>query len=277
MSKSEKAKRLTPIPKVMREIYLKSGNICAFPGCHNVMIDEEGNFIGQLCHIEAAEDGGERFNENMNNEERRGFSNLMLMCYEHHIITNDVKKYTTHILKKMKKDHEDKFSGIIDKMQKSVVDYGKTQSFTLSTKCTELSNVQQFGCNDEENIENSKVINQLAEKLINLPIETKKIFAIMIDRSFFNSFEDSLIIPLHEIELAVLKDSTYIKRQIEILSRNGLISDYYMDDENNCPYSKVLKDKESGWDYWKDIKEYCNKTNVHLEEIIVKVNFILLD
>lgn len=59
------------------ELYLKSGNQRAFPGGYNAMVDDNGNFIGQICHIEAAEAGGERFNPNMTNEERRSFDNLM--------------------------------------------------------------------------------------------------------------------------------------------------------------------------------------------------------
>jgi hypothetical protein len=48
------------------------------------MLNIEGTFIGQICHIEAAEEGGERFNLNTTNEQRRSAVNLMLMCYEHH-------------------------------------------------------------------------------------------------------------------------------------------------------------------------------------------------
>lgn len=35
----EKAKRLKPTVEVLRELYLKSGNQCAFPGCYNAMVD----------------------------------------------------------------------------------------------------------------------------------------------------------------------------------------------------------------------------------------------
>ena len=75
----KEAKRLTPKSETLRELFLKSGNQCAFPDCDARMIDKEGNFIGQLCHIEAAEDGGPRFNANMSNEERRAYENLMLI------------------------------------------------------------------------------------------------------------------------------------------------------------------------------------------------------
>ena len=46
-------KRLQPKGNTLRELFLKSGNLCAFPGC--LMMDPEGNFIGEVCHIEAAE------------------------------------------------------------------------------------------------------------------------------------------------------------------------------------------------------------------------------
>lgn len=49
----EDVKRLAPKQEVLRELYIKSGNECAFPGCHNVLVDENGKFVGEVCHIEA--------------------------------------------------------------------------------------------------------------------------------------------------------------------------------------------------------------------------------
>ena len=50
--------------------------------------------------LEGTNEGGERFNPNMTNEQRRSFDNLMLMCYEHHVVTNDVVKYPVSEYKK---------------------------------------------------------------------------------------------------------------------------------------------------------------------------------
>jgi hypothetical protein len=74
------------------------------------MINEDGVFVGQICHIEAAEEGGERFNPTMSDEERAAFPNLMLMCYEHHVITNDADGYPVQVLQAMKAAHEGKFT-----------------------------------------------------------------------------------------------------------------------------------------------------------------------
>jgi hypothetical protein len=106
----ETPKRLKPRFETLRELLLKSGNLCAFPGCDSLLMDAAGLFIGQFCHIEAAEPGGERFNPSMTNEERRSASNLMLMCYAHHRQTNDVAEYTVPYLKQIKSAHERRFS-----------------------------------------------------------------------------------------------------------------------------------------------------------------------
>jgi hypothetical protein len=104
------AKRKAPDKDTLRELFLKSGNLCAFPDCMNLLMNRAGEFIGQICHIEAAEDGGERFNSAMTDEGRAAFSNLMLMCYEHHVTTNNVEDYPVSRLQKMKADHEAGFS-----------------------------------------------------------------------------------------------------------------------------------------------------------------------
>ncbi|AGC42853.1 hypothetical protein MYSTI_01513 [Myxococcus stipitatus DSM 14675] len=108
---TKKAHRLTPLQSVQIQLAYLSGNQCAFPGCTNLMMDLAGNFIGQVCHIEAAEYGGERHNDKMSNEDRRSFENLMVMCYEHHRITNDVEQYPAARLRRIKEDHERRFAG----------------------------------------------------------------------------------------------------------------------------------------------------------------------
>ncbi len=59
---SETPKRLAPTKETLRELYLKSGNLCMFPGCAERIMDKDGKFVGQISHIEAAEPRGERFN-----------------------------------------------------------------------------------------------------------------------------------------------------------------------------------------------------------------------
>jgi hypothetical protein len=105
-----KAKRKAPDKDTLRELFLKSGNICAFPGCMHLMMNRDRELIGQICHIEAAEEGGERFNPAKTDDERAAFANLMLMCYQHHVETNDVDEFPVLRLQTMKAEHEAKFT-----------------------------------------------------------------------------------------------------------------------------------------------------------------------
>ena len=101
--------RLAPNTNVLRALFARSGNQCAFPGCTQPIINSKNKFIGQVCHIEAASEGGERYNSKSNNEQRRSYSNLLILCYPHHIETNDVEEYSTNNLIQMKKEHEQIF------------------------------------------------------------------------------------------------------------------------------------------------------------------------
>jgi hypothetical protein len=46
----------------------------------------------------------------MTDEERAGYNNLILLCQNHHTLTNDSEKYTVEILSKMKLEHEMQFT-----------------------------------------------------------------------------------------------------------------------------------------------------------------------
>ncbi len=101
--------RTAPKLDTLRKLFALSGNQCAFPGCKSFLVSKKGIYIGQICHIEAANKGGERYNPKQTEEQRRAFKNLLLLCYEHHQETNDVKEFTVQKLKQIKKDHEKQF------------------------------------------------------------------------------------------------------------------------------------------------------------------------
>jgi hypothetical protein len=98
----------------IKRLYALSGNRCAFPGCNVQFVSSEDETnVSNICHIEAAEEGGERYNPNSNDEERRSFENLILLCPNHHAITNDVQRYTVEVLRRMKTEHEDKIRRLL--------------------------------------------------------------------------------------------------------------------------------------------------------------------
>jgi len=98
--------RKAPKPEVIKKLCILSKNQCAFPGCEHTILNDKGEYIAQLCHIEAAERGGKRYNESQSDEERRSESNLMFMCHAHHKETDNEAVYTVEVLKEMKRAHE---------------------------------------------------------------------------------------------------------------------------------------------------------------------------
>ena len=105
-------KRQQPTIKILKALFAKSGNRCAFPGCQHQLVDENNLFIGQLCHIEALSKGGPRFNLKKSITCINDYDNLVLMCYAHHKrIDDDPTTYTAESIRKMKDEHEAKFLG----------------------------------------------------------------------------------------------------------------------------------------------------------------------
>lgn len=92
--------------KTLKRLFGLSRNKCSFPGCEEEMSDERSAKHSNICHIEAANDGGERWNVSMSDKQRADYNNLILLCPPHHDETDDVEKYTIEILKTMKKSHE---------------------------------------------------------------------------------------------------------------------------------------------------------------------------
>jgi hypothetical protein len=113
--------RLAPKIDVVRALFARSGNRCAFPGCTSALVNEKNKFIAQVCHIAAAEAGGERFDAAQTDEERRGYANLLILCYPHHVETDDQQLYPTHRLREMKASHEKTFGQTPFKIDESLL------------------------------------------------------------------------------------------------------------------------------------------------------------
>ncbi|EKD25227.1 MAG: hypothetical protein ACD_80C00101G0003 [uncultured bacterium (gcode 4)] len=98
--------------KTLRRLDTLSGNLCAKPGCLQGLIAEDGKtIISQICHIEAAQEGGPRFNHEMSDDQKRDYPNLILLCDEHHKIIDsklNEGEYSVDTLKSWKFEHEKK-------------------------------------------------------------------------------------------------------------------------------------------------------------------------
>ncbi len=121
--------------QTLKRLFALSANNCAFPDCTQNIVNENGMVIGDICHIEAAEKGGERFNAMQTDEQRSSFENLILLCANHHRITNNIEIYSVQILKKIKREHENKYKDrpylVPEKVIKNAVEILNTGEMNL--------------------------------------------------------------------------------------------------------------------------------------------------
>lgn len=267
----EKVKRLAIQKETLRELYLKSGNRCAFPGCGRTILNDKGDVVGQICHIEAASPGGERFNRNQTNEERRQASNLLLLCYEHHIETNNVEAFPVERMQSIKKAHEQTYGDVANKLFSTISDITELQEYQYCTTLENFYKAMEWEYNKEEAEGNAKIFNKLVDDLRDLSPGTRAIFKIMLRRQK----DDSKWINIDEIPGVTGESNDTILIHIRLLEEKGFIDECELSDRNTA-ISDFVK-PEGFWDIWRDIRKYTNLTSVTLEEIIDNMNFSLLD
>lgn len=278
--KSETPKRLKPKGEVLRELYLKSGNVCAFPGCPHVMINIDGVMIGEICHIEAALPEGKRFNKNMSNEDRRAFANLILMCGAHHtLIDSSAKTYPVAKVRKYKTTHEAKFAEITNTLGKRFSEQLLDNTDTIET--TLPKTLKRFletepDCFAEGDVPD--VIEDLeaySNQLNKVPDTERHFMLSCILRSKKLGFGwDGRVEPDAEDIISALGVSGYkLGKHAKALERYDV---GFMDDpEPGVNLLRVFDPSELM--RWCDIASFCDAHDIDLRRIVVDVNFALLD
>ena len=271
---SSNGKRLAPTKEVLRQLFLKSGNLCAFPACNSPIMDQEGRYVGQMCHIEAAEPGGERFNENQTDEQRRSFNNLLLLCYPHHVETNDVEAFPVKRMQEMKANHERKVFNFIENLQLRVIDTTKLTQTTPAVSLTQMSKLWAGRLTAEELAITVKEINKLLARLKRLPRPARELLVLIVDKAP-QSGSMREFVAIHEIELSCGLKPQVLSKLLEMLYRYGFITEGGEDDFGHPRLS--LNDIDSQWSVWHDFKKFAATGYATLDELIVELNFGLLD
>ncbi|HWZ63652.1 MAG TPA: SAVED domain-containing protein [Steroidobacteraceae bacterium] len=98
-------------------LYVQAGGRCEFDNCNEYLLEHAptgspGNFAEQ-AHIWAFREGGPRGRGNGRPKNLHGLRNLMLLCKAcHHRVDTEPQVFTVEVLRKFKKDHEDRIHGL---------------------------------------------------------------------------------------------------------------------------------------------------------------------
>jgi len=103
----------TSIPdKVKLRLWVAAGGRCQYPGCNKPLYRDDLTLAEMNCsnvaHIIADSPGGPRGDEILSAQLAADFSNLMLMCYDHHHLIDHegLADHTTAALQVIKTEHE---------------------------------------------------------------------------------------------------------------------------------------------------------------------------
>jgi hypothetical protein len=271
----DEVKRLAATKETIRELFAKSGNRCAFPGCRHLIIDEAGNFVAQICHIEAAQEGGQRFREGMSNEERRHVSNLMLMCYAHHVVTNDIERYPVERLRQMKADHEGKYTNAAEVIWRSIVDRTTTQSVAFATSLRRMHDVMKWGLTDDQLLESFVEFDEFQKRLCQLPQTTRELLLVLVNRAGEPERPTQVMsTPHEEVRRACGIGKQKLISHVETLVRYNIARS---DHEEMLQPKMYLRPLGSGWPVWRDLRTFCTVTGITLQDILVELRLNLLD
>lgn len=281
--KTSTAKRLTPKPEVLRELYLLSGNNCAMSDCDNVIIDHRGVVVGHVCHIEAAMPDGARFNSAQSNEDRRALGNLVLMCAGHHAQIDSKKHEATwpvSVLKKIKANHEKKFKGL-DNSLKQAFDNGYVDSTdslapTVSTSFAELERLlpdTKLAATQAQ--QRSREVCDFVGKLSKVPEDERKFMASIIHRAMKLRDDGRVCVHVNDVKSAFNIGHSRIKSLGDALERYGVgsvdLASVGERDEHH-----VMLYEPSDYLTWADIACFCEKSGHDLDEFLLRIKFSLL-
>lgn len=278
LNKFERVQRLNPKIQTLKKLFALSQNRCAFYNCTCPIVNEYNQVIAQVCHIEAANVGGERFNPAQSNEDRRQFENLILLCQHHHTETNDVTRFPTTVMKQMKASHEAKASLAntpSDLIQQRFIDQSTSSSLQLPV------NFRQLDLSDLSSSFFTDACKIMAA-VANLPNLTRSMYANALA---YGRVRD-ITIYCDPMELAQRLNTTYqdLLPHFSILESHGLMWLPEHDDDWLDPpawgcrsYFRQFDNEDNGIYFLILVYKRFEKDKAVLVDIFESLNFQMLD
>lgn len=273
--------RLNPKSTVLRHLFLLSGNQCAFPNCKQELINSSGQYVGNICHIEAAEPLGQRYNLAQTDEERRSYNNLILLCANHHLVTNDVANYPVTVMKNMKLAHE-KFmqnTSLAPEKVDQFVNVTHNQIINLPQNLKILGPLLGGGLSPTEQNTLLQHAQYYFSRFKIIPELTRILYAHLLLLSFDDDVSTG--VDLSQVRIYLQQQENNLLPHYRILEQHGLLTDVYEDDNvyppRYCRWFKTFdKDDYVAW-LLKDIREYYKPCPQKLPEMFADLNFNLMD
>ena len=106
----------SPNAHTQRQLFAASAGYCQNPACYSQLFEDAAGqsfHIAEMAHICAANDGGPRGNQNLSQEQRGAFDNLLLLCANCHTRVDKAPgAYPDQMILGWKREHANKLRGL---------------------------------------------------------------------------------------------------------------------------------------------------------------------
>jgi hypothetical protein len=278
----EEPKRLAPTMETARDLYLRSGNRCAYPGCNQPLMRSDGVLVGEIAHIEAAMEGGPRFRAGMTNEERRAFANLLLICRIHHtVIDTNLETWTVAKLQELKARHEAIYTGAVDRLRSTVGDLTEGTPWQPATNLRRLP--FGFKLTDEEIASSLEVMNGFARRLAAVPVGARSVLALILNRgdliTSFSSWMSEAAIPWPLLQQIADCSEQELRDYIAVLEHAKLAWPHDPEDDTVSLIIVGNSTGETGWKIMLELKELSESESdsTLIRRVLVDLDFTAFD
>lgn len=273
--------RLEPLPNVVRQLWVFSGNECAWEACEVRLVDPTGAWVGKIAHIVGAEPTSARHDPTWTRDELRDYSNLILLCGNHHDVIDHADsrdQFTVEDLRALKERHESRYRYGLARMEEAFLNVTKAN---VVRHCTALGRFRP-GDDEEERAGNVETVNEIAHHLATVTTAAREVLAFLVAREE----------PIDIWELARHNGEAEPVRTGRIITELENRKLAWVDDdpfEDELPHrvhlwTGGLSGKSgtsvlNGWDdFWEMLRDYfAGRTDASVEDVIVGLDFSLLD
>jgi hypothetical protein len=207
----------------------------------------------------------------------------MLMCYEHHVVTNDVEEYSVDRLRAFKADHEARFASPQRAILATLQDWTRADDPILAVNLRRLGAVLGWDLNDDDLAGTALILNRYVDHLRVVPVELRDFIGKLAERchrvkatSAAEISGDSLLLSCRDIESAFNLSSKDVSGRGVELDTYGLGGiDRLQHSEFRVPAIRV--NALDGWQFWGDLAKFCEQAGVSMEAFTHELNFSSLD
>jgi len=212
----------------------------------------------------------------MTNEQRRAADNLVLMCYDHHVETNDESAWTVERMRELKRRHESLFAQPDKLILSKITDWTTTESLTLPRNLYGLYGPEEL-YDEDHDVLLAKVKEYLSRFEV-VPLEVRSFLASVVERmaragGIVKNHSGSLGISAEDMRRAHRMEIPEFIRDCELLETYGL---GFLDAEERYSEEVVIYGIYD-YPFWSDLLKFSKKRGIPFSSFFEGLDFSPLE